>query len=177
MNDEVRERNIDHDDLEMAYKTVCEFEKSSYEKIYVDQDDRIVLELNKEQFLELENMDEGNFENRTFQPLKFPSYKSLFNKRYKDAFSRNVKAINPQLLKNEIGEDKLLEVIKQDQALRRRYMENIKEVDLDNDGIPDRIDIDDSRNSVQTVSDLNLVGNSTNKETERHKNRGDDLER
>ncbi len=38
-----------------------------------------------------------------------------------------------------------------------------KEKDLDNDGIPDRIDIDDTRNSVQTTSDLFEVGNRTDK--------------
>lgn len=35
--------------------------------------------------------------------------------------------------------------------------------------MPDRIDIDDSKNSVQTVSDLSVVGNSTNKEIARSK--------
>ncbi|MBS7334480.1 MAG: lysozyme family protein, partial [Weeksellaceae bacterium] len=38
-----------------------------------------------------------------------------------------------------------------------------KEKDLDNDGIPDRIDIDDTRNSVQTTSDLYEVGNRKDK--------------
>ena len=40
---------------------------------------------------------------------------------------------------------------------------NLKELDLDNDGVPDRIDIDDTRNSVQTVSDLDKVGNGNHK--------------
>lgn len=35
-----------------------------------------------------------------------------------------------------------------------------KEKDLDNDGVPDRIDIDDTRNSVQTVKDLDAFKNS-----------------
>lgn len=38
-----------------------------------------------------------------------------------------------------------------------------KERDLDNDGVPDRIDIDDNRNAVQTVSDQFKVGNNTEK--------------
>lgn len=172
MNDEVHERS-----LEMAYKTVCEFEKASYENVYIDEHNQVVLEINKEHFLELENLKEEDIDNSIFQPLKFPSYKSLFNRQYKNNFSRNIKAIKPELLKNEIGEDKLLEVIKQDQLLKRRYLENIKEVDLDNDGVPDRIDIDDTRNSVQTASDLSLVNNATNKETERHNKRSDELER
>ena len=48
---------------------------------------------------------------------------------------------------------------------RKVNFENNKERDLDNDGIPDRIDIDDTRNAVQTTSDLSLVGNSTDKAT------------
>ena len=45
----------------------------------------------------------------------------------------------------------------------KEYRNSIKEKDLDNDGIPDRIDIDDTRNSVQTTSDLYEVGNRTDK--------------
>lgn len=44
-------------------------------------------------------------------------------------------------------------------------MKNNKEKDLDNDGVPDRIDVDDTRNAVQTTSDLSEVGNKTNKES------------
>ncbi|MFP3721975.1 hypothetical protein SFC57_24070 [Niallia circulans] len=172
MNEEVHERT-----LEMAYKTVCEFEKASYENVYIDEHNQVVLEINKEHFLELENLKDEDVDNSIFQPMKFPSYKSLFNKQYKNNFTRNLKAIKPELLKNEIGEDKLLEVIKQDHLLKRRYLENIKEVDLDNDGVPDRIDIDDTRNNVQTISDLSLVNNATDKETERHNKRDADLER
>ena len=43
------------------------------------------------------------------------------------------------------------------------YAESIKERDLDNDGIPDRIDIDDNRNSVQDVKDLGEVANNTDR--------------
>lgn len=46
------------------------------------------------------------------------------------------------------------------------YTNLIKEKDLDNDGIPERIDIDDTRNSVQTVSDLSEVGNKTQKHSQ-----------
>lgn len=172
MNDEVHERS-----LEMAYKTVCEFEKASYENVYIDEHNQVVLEINKEHFLELENLKEEDIDNSIFQPLKFPSYKSLFNRQYKNNFSRNIKAIKPELLKNEIGEEKMMDVVNQDKQLRKRYLENIKERDLDTDGVPDRIDIDDTRNSIQVVSDLSLVNSSTDKETERHIKRNDELER
>ena len=42
-------------------------------------------------------------------------------------------------------------------------IENAKEKDLDNDGVLDRIDIDDTRNSVQDVKDLDKVANNTDR--------------
>ncbi|MCI1591214.1 hypothetical protein [Heyndrickxia oleronia] len=51
--------------------------------------------------------------------------------------------------------------------MRESYLQRTKKRDLDNDGVPDRIDIDDTRNSVQTVSDLNIVKNMASKETAR----------
>lgn len=175
MNDEALERS-----LEIAYKTVCEFEKSSYENIFVDEDNNVVLQIDKDHFLDLENNSAiEQMSEQYFTPTTYPSYKSLFTKRYKTNFERNVKAIHPELLKSEIGESNLLSIINEDERLKNRYLENVKEVDLDNDGIPDRIDIDDTRNSVQTTSDLSLVANSTDKETEKEnkKQRNDDLER
>ncbi|UOE94772.1 hypothetical protein [Alkalihalobacillus sp. LMS39] len=172
MNDEAQERT-----LELAYKTVCEFEKAKYERIYVDEHNQITYQVDKEQFLELEHHNEKDMDSSFFSPVKYPSYKNLFNQLYRRNFTRNVFAIQPELLKNEIGEDNLIGVIKQDEQLRRRYLKNVKEVDLDNDGVPDRIDIDDTRNSVQIVSDLSLVKSSTDKETERHNKRKDELAR
>lgn len=162
--------------LELAYKTVCEFEKSSYEEIYKDESNQVVYQLNKSMFLELENLNENDVDEKMFEPLKFPSYRKLFNSKYSEIFRRNVRAIKPELLKNEIGEDNLLEVIKNDDKLHQKFLENTKELDLDNDGAVDRIDIDDNRNSVQTVSDLNIVGNDTNKEVARGNKKRDELE-
>lgn len=162
--------------LEMAYKTVCEFEKSSYEEIYKDENNQVVYQLNKSMFLELENLNENDVDEKMFEPLKFPSYRKLFNSKYSEIFRRNVRAIKPELLKNEIGEDNLLGVIKNDDKLHQKFLENTKELDLDNDGAVDRIDIDDNRNSVQTVSDLNIVGNDTNKEVARGNKKRDELE-
>lgn len=172
MKDDVHEKN-----LELAYKTVCEFEKASYEKIYTDEHNQIVLEIDKDHFLSLEGINEEEIDKSFFEPMRFPSYRRLFHDRYKNIFSRNIKAIKPELLKDEIGEENLMEVINQDKQLKERYLENIREHDLDTDGIFDRIDIDDTRNSVQTVADLSLVNNSTDKETERYNKRLQELER
>jgi len=57
-------------------------------------------------------------------------------------------------------------IITKDPIIRIRYEEITRERDLDNDGTPDHIDIDDTKNSVQTVGDLDKVKSSTNKETE-----------
>lgn len=59
---------------------------------------------------------------------------------------------------------------KSTQKYSRPHFNLTKERDLDNDGVPDRIDIDDTRNSVQTASDLNKVGNRTD---ETYKNLSD----
>ena len=39
------------------------------------------------------------------------------------------------------------------QPFRMHYEQITKERDLDNDGTPDRIDIDDTNNAVQTIGD------------------------
>ena len=162
--------------LELAFKTVCDFEKSSCEEIFKDEHNQVVYQLNKSLYLELENLNENDVDEKLFEPVKYPSYKKLFNSRYSNIFRRNIRAIKPDLLKNEIGEKNLFEVIKNDETLRERFIDNIKELDLDNDGVVDRIDIDDSKNAVQTVSDLNIVGNDTSKEVSRGNKKQSELE-
>ena len=162
--------------LELAFKTVCDFEKSSCEEIFKDENNQIVYQLNKSLYLELENLNENEVDEKLFEPVKYPSYKKLFNTKYRDIFRRNIRAIKPDLLINEIGEKSLIEVIKSDEKLRERFTENLKEVDLDNDGVVDRIDINENRNAVQNVSDLSIVGNDTSKEVSRGNNKKNDLE-
>lgn len=162
-------KNNDDNILELAYKTVCDFEKSSYEEIFKDKNENIVYQLNKSHYLELENLNEHDIDEKMFEPVKYPSYRKLFNTRYKERFQRNIRAINPHLLKSELGAENLFKVINQDEKLKSRYLDNLKELDLDNDGVPDRIDINDSRNAVQSNYDLNIVGNDTSKEVARAK--------
>lgn len=151
--------------LENAYKTICEFEKPYYEQIVELTDGSVTITVDPN-----EVSNEENIENELmFEPVKYPSYRSAFNRRYKNSFKRNISAINIKLLEKELGKDKLNEVVNQDQELKKQYLESTKERDLDNDGIPDRIDIDDTRNSVQTVKDLDEVKGSTNASTQKHK--------
>lgn len=76
-----------------------------------------------------------------------------------------------------LSKDKLIEVLERELKHSKEKLEkSIEEKDLDNDGIPDRIDIDDNRNEVQDVSDLSLVGNRTSKSSKKDKEIKEDKE-
>ncbi|MBP2029072.1 hypothetical protein J2Z35_002910, partial [Acetoanaerobium pronyense] len=45
-----------------------------------------------------------------------------------------------------------------------------KEKDLDNDGVPDRIDINDNDNSIQKVTDLDIRYKKVNENKEKYTN-------
>ncbi|MDA1567874.1 hypothetical protein PDK93_17550 [Bacillus cereus] len=140
-----------------SYRTLCEFEKSFLEKF--------------------KEKDNGNIEFTSFdledkerkfpiQSITYTSFKDLFEEQYKDSFLTSIESLDLKELNNKLGAGTLETIIARDPIIRIRYEEITKERDLDNDGTPDRIDIDDTRNSVQTVGDLDKVKNSTNKETE-----------
>jgi len=171
---------------EIAYQKLCEFEKNYCEDIYLNTTGSVVYEINATRLAELENTEDPfkdldflTKENLDFQTVEFPSYKKLFEAKYKNRFLKNLSAINPNELQKKLGKDTLKLVAKGDTEIKARYTENIKEVDLDNDGVPDRIDIDDTKNSVQTVADLDIVKNLTSKETSKgqDKKQKDDMER
>ena len=157
------ERDLEIDDM---YKKVVEFEKPYYEQVHLEDDGSVSLIVDKELTSQLSG---NELENETSSdPIRYSSYQSLFNNRYKQNFQRNLTALNYRSMEKTIGSNTLQTVITRDRELSSEYLKNIKERDLDNDGIPDRIDIDDTRNSVQTVKDLSAVGNSTNASTERY---------
>lgn len=158
--------------LEIAYQTVCKFEQATYEKIYRDEYNQIVFQIDKSTYLDMEGLSENEIDEVLFSPRKYDSYEDLFNDRYRDIFRKNLFAIEPELLKNEIGEDLLLTIINTNTQIRSKIEDNlnIKELDLDNDGVSDRIDIDDFRNSVQTVADLSILNNHFFKESAKNKN-------
>ena len=172
---------------EIAYQKICEFEKNYCEDIYLNTTGAVVYEINATRLAELENSEDNDLkdldfltkENLDFQTAEFPSYKKLFEAKYKNRFLKNLSAINPNELQKKLGKDTLEVVAKGDTEIKAKYAENTKEVDLDNDGVPDRIDIDDKKNSVQTVADLDIVKNSTSKETSKgqEKKQKEDIER
>jgi len=152
--------------LNESYKRICEFEKYFYDKIIVENNGDLTLEIDKDLYSEIDNPNKVNDD--FFQSTSYSSYKELFNNRYKSSFKNNLKYMNFNSIEREIGRDHLIKVFQDDKELKKLKEQHKKELDLDNDGIPDRIDIDDTRNSVQTVKDLSSVKNSTNASTQRY---------
>lgn len=162
-----RDIGIEKDEIELAYKKLCEFEQHYSEIIYKDSTGNIVYEVDPNKLAELESLSENDLKQYDFNTIEFPSYERLFESKYKQRFLKNIAAIQPREIEKKLGSETLNQATRRDRDLRERYLESINERDLDNDGVPDRIDIDDTRNSVQTVSDLNIVNNATSKETGR----------
>ncbi|MBG0964059.1 hypothetical protein [Bacillus sp. SRB1LM] len=142
---------------EISYKNLCEFEKSFLE--------------------DFKEIDDGNIEFSSFnledkeriiptESFTYTSFKDLFEAQYKESFLTSIESLDLKEIDNKLGAGTLDTIMARDTMIRTRYEEITKERDLDNDGTPDRIDIDDTKNSVQTVGDLDKVKNSTNKETE-----------
>ncbi|HDR8215281.1 TPA: hypothetical protein QC107_005755, partial [Bacillus cereus] len=129
-------------------------------------------------FLEtFKEKDDGNIEFSSFnledkermfptQSITYTSFKDLFEEQYKKSFLTSIESLDLKEIDSKVGEGTLDTIIATDPIIRIRYEEITRERDLDNDGTPDRIDIDDTKNSVQTVGDLDKVKNSTNKEIE-----------
>ncbi|MEN8648646.1 hypothetical protein ABFE25_29275 [Bacillus toyonensis] len=148
---------MDKEREEISYKNLCEFEKSFLE--------------------DFKETDHGNIEFSSFnledkermiptETITYTSFKDLFEAQYKEAFLTSIESLDLKEIDNKLGAGTLDTIIARDTMIRTRYEEITKERDLDNDGTPDRIDIDDTKNSVQTIGDLDKVKNSTNKETE-----------
>lgn len=162
-----RDRGTEEDNIELAYKKLCEFQQHYCEVIYKDSGGNIVYDIDPTRLAELENIPENTLKQYDFNTVEFPSYERLFESKYKQRFLKNVAAIQPKEIEKRLGSDTLDQTIKRDRELRDSYLQRTKKRDLDNDGVPDRIDIDDTRNSVQTTSDLGIVKNMASKETGR----------
>lgn len=164
---------------ELAYQKLCAFEKSYFESIDKSPTGSIVYEIDATRLAELGSLTENDLKDLDFSAVQFPSYQRLFEAKYKNRFLKNIAAISPNDLQKKLGRSTIEEVTKADNEIKVKYAESIREIDLDNDGVPDRIDIDDTKNSVQTVADLDIVKNLTSKETSKvqDKKQKDDIER
>ncbi|PGO60774.1 hypothetical protein CN980_29940 [Bacillus cereus] len=148
---------MDKEREKFSYKVLCEFEKSFLE--------------------DFKEKDDGNIEFSSFnledkerttptQPITYTSFKDLFEDQYKESFLTSIESLDLKEINSKVGAGTLDTIMAKDPIIRIRYEEITRERDLDNDGTPDRIDIDDTKNTVQTVGDLDKVKSSTNKETE-----------
>lgn len=174
MSEGVLDKSV-HIQRETAYEKLCEFEKNYCEDIYKTSTGSIVYEINSTRLAELENVSENELKEfdllskeNSGLPIEYPSYKKLFEAKYRNRFLKNLPAINFNELQRKLGSGILEEIAKTDKKVNV-IVTKIKEADLDNDNVPDRIDIDDSKNYLQTVADLDIVKNSTNKETSEDK--------
>ena len=68
---------------------------------------------------------------------------------------------NPDYKRPELNA--ILDMENNGPAIEEKNEEFTKEKDLDNDGVPDRIDINDNDNSVQTSADYDIRHEKTNK--------------
>lgn len=123
----------------------------------------------------------SNVDKRGLTPKEILIETKNYLKEHQNKYSlNNVKKIDLEIQKEREAREYMnnfLDIVYQEIYEEERNMKKNKERDRDNDGISDRIDIDDNRNSVQTVSDLSLVNNSINKETERYNKQKQELER
>jgi len=148
-------------EIDASYRALCEFEKSFLEEIKEKNDGSI-------EFISFDF--ESKSKDRELFPsqsITYNSFKDLFDEQYKDSFLTSIESLDLEELDKKLGPDTLDTVMARDSIIRTRYEGIIKERDLDNDGAVDRIDIDDTKNSVQTVGDLDKVKNSTNKEIQK----------
>nr|HPI99261.1 hypothetical protein [Enterococcus sp.] len=103
----------------------------------------------------------------------FTSYKDLWERHFKDELNNDLNSHSlkelqknkyltnsPTLLDRLALSDKKTE---QTFAALKQQSSTIKELDLDNDGVPDRIDPDDQRSVIRIEAGKYLVGNKTEK--------------
>lgn len=148
-------RKIEVDDLsdrESAFYKVCSFELKENEDVYLTEYNQVV-------FCPDINEPDSNLN-------FYDSFEDLFMKsELNKSLLMDIVSLRSKDLVDTLGENTLEIVTQKDKLLSAEYLKSIKDLDLDNDGTVDRIDSDWSRNSVQTQSDLSLVGNKTSKET------------
>ncbi len=140
---------------ESDYKNIIYGLASPYEKIH--ERDNILHYIH----------DADNLSNS--EVVEFESYKELFEDGvFYERLKQDLKLLSYNEIENWITSPVLNELSNQDNdidcIIKKQRRE---ELDLDNDGIVDRIDIDDTRNAVQDVKDQSIVKHHTSKESSR----------
>lgn len=145
---------------EMEYKALINFSKSHYENLVVEGDKLLFI---------------ADIDDNSLEPKIYDSYKDCFMNEYKDKFINDFKILRPEEILKENNNDLLFRLALTDPNLEqviKDFHEQNKDIDLDNDGISNRIDIDDNRNEVQTVDDMDKIEKSR---TRSKKDKGLDL--
>lgn len=146
----------DHD-----YKHLVDFQLSHYERI-----DEVNL---GDSYNLIYNLDvETNNNTKTYS-----NYKDLWEQNFRNDFINDLNnfALDELESNKDLAKvpDLLNKLVKNDKEIKtalkntRIYEKSIKEFDLDNDGVPDRIDPDDNRSVLKVEADRSLVGNKTDK--------------
>ena len=147
------------------FKHLISFQLSHYEDVQeINFEDSYKLIYNSDIETDTDLKTYSNYKDLWEQNFKSDFIEDLNNFTLKDLEENEELSKVPNLL-NKLGKN--YKDINQSLINAKQYNKSKKEKDLDNDGVPDRIDIDDTRNSVQTVSNLNKVGNRTDKQEEK----------
>lgn len=124
-----------------------------------EEDYENIINFNLETGTTLAKSDTGVSITKDDEIIHADSMKQLYEEQgFKDLLLNDFKILgltelqHSSLFKN--NPDLMRKLIESDNSYTKAFIEATKEKDLDNDGIPDRIDIDDNRNAVQSISDM-----------------------
>ena len=155
---------------EKEYKHLIGFQISHYEKVEENN-----LNNNKEivYYKDIDIQDSKEL---------YSSYKDLWENHFKNDFVDTLNKFTPNELKHDenlIKSPNLLKKLSKnnkdiDNIINKAKSDkkSVKELDLDNDGVTDRIDADDTRSVIKTEADKSLVGNMTDKQQKTKKRGG-----
>lgn len=96
----------------------------------------------------------------------FNSMKELFTEKFEDKFKESLEVNFVDDIENSLGKDCMKFILSDNVELKKLHA---KEVDLDNDGTPDRTDYNDQNSNIQNVGDMKEIENGTTKEHSKQK--------
>ncbi|MDE8277657.1 zincin-like metallopeptidase domain-containing protein [Erysipelothrix rhusiopathiae] len=124
-----------------------------------EEDYENIINFNLETGTTLAKSDTGVSITKDDEIIHADSMKQLYEEQgFKDLLLNDFKILgltelqHSSLFKN--NPDLMKKLIESDNSYTKAFIEATKEKDLDNDGVPDRIDIDDNRNEIQSISDM-----------------------
>lgn len=98
----------------------------------------------------------------------FDSMKDLFNEKFEQRFKDSLDVNFIDDIESSLGKDCVEFILSENIELKKIFA---KEIDLDNDGTPDRTDYNNQNSNIQNVGDMKEIENGTTKEHSREKRR------